>query len=138
MFRICMFVLVVSVMAARVEAHARLVSSQPSAGSTVTVPPAELTLVFSELAKVTSLTIQGDGDKSPRKVAVSTSEDSLSHAVALPTLGAGDYIVTWHALSDDGHVTSGTVKFSVRSGAAGAASAAGAAGAGGAVGATKN
>jgi methionine-rich copper-binding protein CopC len=123
MFRICMFMLLVSGMAARVEAHAHLVSSQPSAGSTVAAPPAELTLVFSELAKVTSLTIQGDGDKSPRKLPVSTAEDSLSHAVALPTLAAGDYIVAWHALSDDGHVTSGTVRFSVRSGASGASGA---------------
>jgi methionine-rich copper-binding protein CopC len=113
-----MVLLVFSVMmAARVEAHARLVSSQPAQGSTVAAPLAELTLVFSEPAKVTSLTIQAAGETSPNKLAVSTAEDSLSHAIALPPLAPGDYIVTWHALSDDGHVTSGTVKFSVRSGA---------------------
>jgi methionine-rich copper-binding protein CopC len=35
--------------------------------------------------------------------------------VPLPKLAAGDYVLTWRALSDDSHVTSGTVKFSVRS-----------------------
>jgi methionine-rich copper-binding protein CopC len=103
-------------MAARVDAHARLISSRPSQGSTVAASPAELTLVFSEAARLTSLTIQATGEKSPRKLPVSKDEDSSSHAIALPSLVAGDYIVTWHALSDDGHVTSGTVKFSVRSG----------------------
>jgi methionine-rich copper-binding protein CopC len=117
MFRSSLIFLALSgTIAAHVEAHARLVSSQPSEGSTVAAPLAALTLVFSEAAKVTSLTLQADGEKSPKKIPVSTAEDSSSHAIALPTLAAGDYVLTWHALSDDGHVTSGTLKFSVRSG----------------------
>jgi len=100
----------------QVLAHAHLVSSQPADGATVASPPASVTLVFSESAKVTALSLQAAGDKSPRKIAVSTAEDAVTHAIALPTLTAGDYILTWHALSDDGHVTSGTVKFSLRSG----------------------
>jgi methionine-rich copper-binding protein CopC len=116
MFRSSVSFLMLSMtMTAHVEAHARLVSSQPSAGSTVAAPLAALTLVFSEAAKVTALTLQVVGGDSPTKLPFSSAEDSVSHSIALPTLVAGAYIVTWHALSDDGHVTSGTVKFSVQS-----------------------
>jgi copper resistance protein C len=101
--------------AAAVEAHAHLVSSEPTDGATVAMAPPVVKLVFSESAKVTALSIQAPGEKSPKRLTVLTAEDSVSHAIALPTLSAGDYTLTWHALSDDGHVTSGTVKFSVRS-----------------------
>jgi methionine-rich copper-binding protein CopC len=113
------YLIVLCAIATHVEAHARLVSSQPANGATVAAAPASVTLVFSESAKVTALSIQSAVDKSPKKLAVATAEDSVSHGIALPALAAGDYTLTWHALSDDGHVTSGTVKFSVRGEATG-------------------
>ena len=122
MIRIRTFVLMLlSATSTQVWAHAHLVSSQPADGSTIAAPPSSVTLVFSESAKVTALTIQAAGDKASKKLAVSTAEDSVSHAIALPTLTAGDYVLTWHALSDDGHVTFGTVKFSLRAASAGTA-----------------
>ena len=99
--------------AGNVEAHARLKTSQPADGSTVAAPKT-VTLVFSESAKVTALTIQGAGETAAHKLPVSTAEDAVSHTIDLPTLAPGDYVLTWRALSDDSHVTSGTVKFSVR------------------------
>jgi methionine-rich copper-binding protein CopC len=48
-----------------------------------------------------------------RKLPLSDPKSSVSHSVALPPLTAGDYVVTWRALSDDTHVSSGTLKFSV-------------------------
>jgi methionine-rich copper-binding protein CopC len=117
MYRIsALFMILLSATATQVEAHAHLVSSQPANGTTVTASPESVTLVFSESAKVTTLSLQAAGEPSAKKLAVSLAEDSVSHVIALPTLGAGDYILTWRALSDDGHVTSGTVKFSLRSG----------------------
>jgi methionine-rich copper-binding protein CopC len=117
MYRIsALFMILLSATATQVEAHAHLVSSQPANGTTVTASPESVTLVFSESAKVTTLSLQAAGEPSAKKLAVSLAEDSVSHVIALPTLGTGDYILTWRALSDDGHVTSGTVKFSLRSG----------------------
>lgn len=107
--------------ATHVEAHARLVSSQPADGVVIAASPAAVTLVFSESARVTALSIQAGGEKTAKKLIVATAEDSVSHAIALPALNAGDYTLTWHALSDDGHVTSGTVKFSVHPDTAGEA-----------------
>jgi methionine-rich copper-binding protein CopC len=111
--------LMLCAIATHAEAHAHLVSSQPANGATVAAAPASVTLVFSESAKVTALSIQSASDKAPQKLAVAAAEDSVSHAIALPVLAAGDYSLIWHALSDDGHVTSGTVKFSVRGQATG-------------------
>ena len=113
----CLLILLCTI-ATHAEAHAHLVSSQPAEGALVAVPPAAVTLVFSESAKVTALSIQTAGEKAAKKLSVAVAEDSASHTIALPALAAGDYTLTWHALSDDGHVTSGTVKFSVRSAAA--------------------
>lgn len=110
------FLVLLTATTTQVEAHAHLVSSQPANGATVTAAPASVTLVFSESAKVTALSLQAAGEKSPQKLAVSIAEDSTSHVIALPILTAGDYVLTWRALSDDGHVTSGTVKFSLRAG----------------------
>ena len=114
------YLIVLCAIATHVDAHAHLVSSQPANGARVAAAPASVTLVFSESAKVTALSIQATGDKTAKKLAVATAEDSVSHAIALPALAAGDYTLTWHALSDDGHVTSGTVKFSVHGEATGA------------------
>lgn len=120
MFRINTCILIfLSAIATHVEAHARLVASQPADGAMIAASPAAVTLVFSESAKVTALSIQAAGDKSPKKLSVAIGEDSSSHTIMLPALSSGNYTLTWHALSDDGHVTSGTVKFSVRPAATG-------------------
>jgi methionine-rich copper-binding protein CopC len=97
------------------EAHARLESSDPPNASTVTTAPARVTLVFSESARLTSLAIQGPHATSSQRLVVHLAEDQVRHVVPLPKLAPGDYVLTWRALSDDSHVTSGTVKFSVRS-----------------------
>jgi methionine-rich copper-binding protein CopC len=98
---------------AGVEAHARLKSSSPADASTVAAPDS-VTLVFSEAAKVTSLTLHATGEANARKIAVPADDEAASHTIPLPKLAPGAYVLTWRALSDDTHVTSGTVRFTVR------------------------
>ena len=99
-------------------AHAHLKSAIPAAGSTVATPPTELNLKFSEglNLKFTGIKVTG-----PDKAAVATGDAALGAnddtALTVPvsgTLAAGTYTVSWHALSDDGHKTNGTYKFTVK------------------------
>jgi methionine-rich copper-binding protein CopC len=98
-------------------AHAHLKASTPAGGSTLSAPPAEIDLTFSEAVnlKFTGIAVAG-----PDKKAVATGEGMLMDngmALMVPlsgTLGAGAYAVEWHALSRDGHKTSGSFTFTVK------------------------
>ena len=99
-------------------AHAHLKAAVPAAGSTVAASPAELDLTFSEglNLKFTGLKVTG-----PSKTSVPTGEaklgakDDTSLIVPLNgTLEPGTYKVDWHALSSDGHKTSGSYSFTLK------------------------
>ncbi len=99
-------------------AHAHLKSATPAVGSTVATAPTELDLVFSEglNLKFTGVKITG-----PAKANVATGDAALGAGgdttLVVPvtdTLAAGSYTVAWHALSTDGHKTTGTYKFTVK------------------------
>ena len=91
-------------------AHAHLSASVPAEGSTWKAPE-EIVLTFSEAARVTAMTLQREGEAS-RKLPLPASA-AARITVPLPKLAPGRYTLTWHVLSDDGHVTSGSLHFSV-------------------------
>ena len=99
-------------------AHAHLTSAEPAPQSQITVAPAQLTLHFSEDLEpsFSGATLTHQGDKS-----VSTGKASLSsqgkNTLVLPLdtpLSAGKYQVAWHALSVDGHRTTGSYTFTLK------------------------
>ena len=99
-------------------AHAHLKSATPAVGGTVAAAPTELDLTFSEglNLKFTGVKVTG-----PAKAAVATGPATLGGGgdttLVVPvsdTLAAGAYTVAWHALSTDGHKTSGTYTFTVK------------------------
>lgn len=101
--------------AGAVLAHAGLVSETPADGALVTAPAA-VTLTFTEPVTLafTGLTLQADG-VDVAVGAAGLSEDGLT--LTVPTAGvlsAGRYTVEWHALSDDGHKSHGTYRFTVK------------------------
>lgn len=97
-------------------AHAHLEASTPAANSTVTAP-SELDLKFSEELnlKFTGVELAG-----PAASAVKLNEPVLmdgDKTLMVPISGlmpAGIYTVNWHALSEDGHKTQGSFKFTVK------------------------
>lgn len=93
-------------------AHAHLERSTPADGSTVKVAPAALEMRFSEPARLTALWIQRDREPRQAIKDLPTSTDRVLR-VALPTLVPGVYGVSWRAVSADGHITSGTVRFTI-------------------------
>jgi methionine-rich copper-binding protein CopC len=114
MARLLTLLLLITCAASNAAAHVRLKSSDPADGATLASAPARITLVFSAVATVTAATVQGATEDSATKLEVMPNEASTTHAVALPPLAPGDHVVTWRALSDDGHVMSGEVRFTVR------------------------
>jgi hypothetical protein len=93
-------------------AHAHLQSSTPADNSVITASPPNLVLNFSEAARLTALSIQ-KGTEAEQKLKPLPSTDAAQISVPLPLLTPGAYIVSWHALSDDGHVTSGALHFTL-------------------------
>lgn len=94
-------------------AHVRLVSSIPADGAVLETSPKTITLKFSEAARIISISlVNASGEKTktsdvPKKLV----EEAV---VDIPTLAAGDYVVTWRGASKDMHAMSGKFKFTVK------------------------
>lgn len=95
------------------QAHTHLESSMPADGAVLGSAPAELMLHFSEPTRVTSMTIQKDGET--EQTAVSVLPKSASAAVKVPvdSLSPGKYTVNWRAIGGDNHVMKGKFHFTV-------------------------
>ncbi|MGH8139502.1 MAG: copper resistance CopC family protein [Steroidobacteraceae bacterium] len=93
-------------------AHAHLQKASPADGSVITASPPNLVLNFSEAARLTVLSIQQGGEpKHNLKPLPTTAAQQIS--VPLPPLKAGRYAVSWRLVSDDGHVMSGSLHFTL-------------------------
>jgi methionine-rich copper-binding protein CopC len=104
--------LVLATVAVTASAHAHLEKSSPADGSVLTTSPASVVLEFSEAARLTALWIQrGDDPKQSLKPLPTAAAQQIS--VPLPALTAGNYVLIWRVLSDDGHMMSGTLRFTL-------------------------
>jgi copper resistance protein C len=93
-------------------AHAHLKAAVPANGSHVASAPASLVLTLSEPARLTVLTIEQEGGAQQQVKALPTQTASTI-TVALPPLAPGSYHITFRALSADGHVAPGELRFTV-------------------------
>ena len=105
-------------LAAIVQAHTHLKETVPAEGSTVNAAPEQIMFTFSEAARVTALTIQKEGEQE-QKLAPLPTAAAAQVMVPAPKLTPGKYIVSWRVVSDDNHVTSGTLHFIVADSAPG-------------------
>jgi methionine-rich copper-binding protein CopC len=97
---------------ATAHAHAHLRSSTPAQDSTV-APPTQVVLGFSEISQLTVLTLaQGSGPA--LKVAPLPQQPAQQLRIALPKMTPGAWSLTWRVIGSDGHVTHGTVHFTVK------------------------
>jgi methionine-rich copper-binding protein CopC len=93
-------------------AHTHLTKSVPANDSTVTVSPPKFVLTFAEPARLTALSIQKDSAPA-EKLAPLPATAAAEISVTAPQLAAGKYVLTWRAVSDDGHVMPGKISFTV-------------------------
>ncbi len=98
-------------------AHAHLKTSTPAADSTLTTPPTEIDLTFTEdlNRKFTGIEMTGPDKKVvPTSGGMLMDKDTMLMAPIIGTIHSGVYKVIWHALSNDGHKTSGSFTFTVK------------------------
>jgi methionine-rich copper-binding protein CopC len=96
-------------------AHAHLLKAMPADGA-VTASPQMIMLTFSEkvVDKMSGFDVtKADGTKVD--VTVMTADGGkVMHAMPSKPLAPGAYKISWHAVTDDGHRTEGTVTFTVK------------------------
>ncbi len=103
-------------------AHALLQQASPSDGSVLHTPPQSIEFMFSETARLTALSIQRQDANAAQRITLPAGA-SRHFVIPAPRLAPGAYTIRYRILStDDGHITSGTIRFSV--GGAGSASSA--------------
>ncbi len=106
--------------AAPASAHDQLTRSDPVAGSTVTSPPTEVRLGFSEAVKKLGLTVLVTG---PAGTSVTSGAPIVDGSDVVAPVGplseSGRYVVAYRVVSSDGHPISGTFGFTARLSSAG-------------------
>ena len=98
-----------------VHAHAHLTDSVPADRSTGTAPE-RIELSFSEAARITALTLQRDGEEARKLTPPTAAAARLT--IPLPKLAPGSYTLSWRVAGEDGHMTAGTLHFTVVASAA--------------------
>jgi methionine-rich copper-binding protein CopC len=98
--------------AATASAHSQLHSSTPAEASTV-APPSQVVLGFSEVSQLTALTLE-QGSGPAHKIAPLPPQPAQQLSVGLPKLAPGAWTLTWRVIGSDGHITHGTVHFTVK------------------------
>src|ERR1700738_5589657 len=95
-------------------AHTHLVKADPADGSTVTVAPPKFVLTFAEPARLTALSLQKDAEPA-KKIGPLPTAPAAEISIPAPQLAAGKYVLSWRAVTDDGHVMPGKLTFTVGS-----------------------
>lgn len=88
-----------------------LVSSSPSAGSTVAAPVNELVLNFDPPARLGEVTVTGPDGMMP--MMITSVGEVPRYSVPLHGLGPGDYVVRWTATAG-GQAHEGSFRFTVQ------------------------
>jgi copper transport protein len=95
-------------------AHAVLVESVPGDGAVLDRPPDRVKLRFNEPVRLTSLRlVDEDGQMTALVQGPQSTPDQVQ--APIPSLSPGSYVVSWRALSMDGHPVGGSVFFTVGS-----------------------
>ncbi|GAB3458098.1 copper homeostasis periplasmic binding protein CopC [Massilia terrae] len=104
-------------LATSAQAHAKLQSSDPAAGSIVATAPRQIRLKFNEAVEPAFSKIILSDDKNADiklpHVEVDKADPSVMTAT-LPALGHGTFRVQWTAMTHDSHKTKGDFTFQVK------------------------
>jgi len=109
--------LLIVVASAHASAHAFLDYSEPAVGATLSAPPAQVKIWFTEKLHHATSTIQvfdAAGREVDKKDVKFDPKNELEMGVSLGNLPPGTYKVVWNAVAIDTHHTHGTFEFTVR------------------------
>ncbi len=106
-------VLAVLLGAGPASAHATLVSTDPAEGSVVATVPDVVTFTFDEPVNLTGDSVRVFDAAGDPVVSEAQARDTVVTADLPDRLDDGTYVVTWRAVSSDGHPISGSLTFSI-------------------------
>ena len=92
-------------------AHTQLASSIPANEAVVETAPEEVSLTFSEPVRLTAVSVESGGTS--HSLDVGSREAAKEFTIALPALTSGMHVVQWRALSEDTHVVTGEIHFTI-------------------------
>ncbi|MEP1442878.1 MAG: copper resistance CopC family protein [Hyphomicrobiales bacterium] len=93
-------------------AHSVVTSSTPENGARLSAAPESLDVSFSKLTRLVKASLSHNkGDTVT--LAISTKEPTKSVSFTPVPKAAGNYVLKWRALSQDGHVLKGSLTFSI-------------------------
>ena len=103
---------IVGLAALQAQAHTYLSESVPADEAVITVAPEEIVLGFSEVVRLTAVSIRdgGGAEQALEPLPVETGERFV---FGVSDLSPGDYVVSWRAVGADTHVVSGEFRFTV-------------------------
>jgi methionine-rich copper-binding protein CopC len=120
-------ILIILPMAAN--AHSPLSSSSPQDGESLDAPPLEIVMDFKSPAKLIKIELKKSTSKQGNSFLGGLFEGDAGESVPLgksflmsmnkrqiipmPSLGEGDYVLSWRAIGEDGHVIKGELTFKV-------------------------
>jgi methionine-rich copper-binding protein CopC len=109
-------VLIATAFSTLVLAHTHLEKTEPVEGATLKTAPSHVELWLNEKPDLTvsKLTVSGSAGAVAVGPTHLASEKSITADVR-GQLSDGEYVVSWQAAGDDGHVSKGEFKFSVKS-----------------------
>jgi len=94
-------------------AHAELHHANPQAGSTVSEPPHEVTLTFTDTLEAAFSSVDVTDSNGARVDEGKSQVNGNMIRIGLKTLSPGSYRVHWRAVSVDTHRSEGSFTFSV-------------------------
>jgi methionine-rich copper-binding protein CopC len=113
--RIVFAVMIASALSAFALAHTHLEKTEPADGAVLTAAPSHVELWFNEKPDLTVSKITVAGSSGAVAVGPTHSMSDKSMMADIKThLSDGNYVVSWQAAGDDGHVSKGEFKFSVK------------------------
>lgn len=96
-------------------AHSPVNGSTPKDGSTIASVPEALVMTFANPARVTKVTLTHKTATASHPTDLEISSKGFVKKISFTPVwkGAGDYVVEWRALGDDGHPMKGSFSFIV-------------------------
>ncbi|MER7608365.1 copper resistance protein CopC [Nocardioides sp. NPDC127503] len=94
-------------------AHATLVRSNPAEGAVLAAAPAKAVFVFDEAVSLPDQGVKVFDAEGDNVAASATSQDTVVTVDLPDRMASGTYVVTWRAVSGDGHPIAGSLSFSI-------------------------
>lgn len=94
-------------------AHSPLDRTTPANEAVVAEAPTEVLLDFKGNIRLTRVTMTHAGKHSVEMDLGNQTAFTQEFALPLVDLGAGEYVIAWRGLGDDGHALNGTFSFTV-------------------------